>query len=212
MARGFFRGVSHVVLPLPKAGKPVFATEPVGDNVITLSPFSCPSWRCALPTYARCLFILTLAVAILPEAASAQLPSYTLFESDPVTPLAMAPDGSRLYAVNTPDAHLEIFEPTSSGGANLLVSVPVGLEPVAVAVRNAGEVWVVNHLSDSVSIVDTSLTPPRVVRTLHVGDEPRDIVFASGKAFITTAHPVSYTHLTLPTTRQRCRSRGGPGA
>ena len=23
--------------------------------------------------------------------------------------------------------------------------------------------------------------------------------------------PVSYTHLTLPTTRQRCRSRGSPG-
>ena len=191
MARGFFRGVSHVVLPLPKAGKPVFATEPVGDNVITLSPFSCPSWRCALPTYARCLFILTLAVAILPEAASAQLPSYTLFESDPVTPLAMAPDGSRLYAVNTPDAHLEIFEPTSAGGANLLVSVPVGLEPVAVAVRNAGEVWVVNHLSDSVSIVDVASDPPRVTRTLLVGDEPRGIVFAgpgNNRAFIATAH------------------------
>jgi DNA-binding beta-propeller fold protein YncE len=47
---------------------------------------------------------------------------------------------------------------------------------------------VVNHLSDSVSIVDTTLVPPRVVRTLLVGDEPRDIVIASGKAFITTAH------------------------
>ena len=33
-------------------------------------------------------------------------------------------------------------------------SVPVGLEPVAVAARTNAEVWVVNHLSDSVSIVD----------------------------------------------------------
>ena len=57
-------------------------------------------------------------------------------------------------------------------------SVPVGLEPVAVAARNAGEVWVVNHLSDSVSIVDVGAAPARVVRTLLVGDEPRDIVFA----------------------------------
>jgi hypothetical protein len=55
----------------------------------------------------------------------------------------------------------------------------------------------VNHLSDSVSIVDVSATPPRVTRTLLVGDEPRDIVFARkssdtgttrSRAFITTAH------------------------
>ena len=49
----------------------------------------------------------------------------------------------------------------------------------------------VNHLSDSVSIVDVAADPPRVVRTLLVGDEPRDIVFAGPggtRAFITTAH------------------------
>ena len=60
-----------------------------------------------------------------------------------------------------------------AGGVAKLASVPVGLEPVSVAIRNAGEVWVVNHLSDSVSIVDVSATPPRVMRTLLVGDEPR---------------------------------------
>ncbi|HEX7836956.1 MAG TPA: hypothetical protein VF469_05805, partial [Kofleriaceae bacterium] len=50
-------------------------------------------------------------------------------------------------------------------------------------------VWVVNHVSDSVSIVDVSQSPPRVVRTLLVGDEPSDLVFAAGgRAFITTAH------------------------
>ena len=49
----------------------------------------------------------------------------------------------------------------------------------------------VNHLSDSISVVDVSATPPKVTRTLLVGDEPRDIVFAgTGNkfAFITTAH------------------------
>src|SRR5262249_51169861 len=73
-----------------------------------------------------------------------------------------------------------------------LGSVSVGLEPVAVAVRSQTEVWVVNHLSDSVSVIDVSLgVNARVVRTLHVGDEPRDIVFAGAdrsRAFITTAH------------------------
>src|SRR5262249_38305218 len=66
------------------------------------------------------------------------------------------------------------------------------LEPVAVAVRNHHEVWVVNHLSDSVSIVHLNGEQgPHVARTLLVGDEPRDIVFAGRggtRAFITTAH------------------------
>ena len=69
--------------------------------------------------------------------------------------------------------------------------MPVGLEPVAVAARTDGEVWVVNHLSDSVSVVDVAADPPRVVRTLLVGDEPRDIVFAGpgrSRAFVTAAH------------------------
>lgn len=71
-----------------------------------------------------------------------------------------------------------------------VASVPVGLEPVAVAARTNDEVWVVNHMSDSISVVDVSASPPRVVRTLLVGDEPRDIVFAGSpqRAFITTAH------------------------
>src|SRR5262249_55250725 len=53
------------------------------------------------------------------------------------------------------------------------------------------EVWVVNHLSDSISIVDVDGDAPRVVRTLLVGDEPRDLVFAGpggARAFVTTAH------------------------
>src|SRR5262249_31172195 len=72
-------------------------------------------------------------------------------------------------------------------------SIPVGLEPVAVAARTDHEVWVVNHLSDSVSVVefDDDASSGRVTRTLLVGDEPRDLVFAGPgrkRAFITTAH------------------------
>lgn len=73
----------------------------------------------------------------------------------------------------------------------LLATVPVGQEPVAVAVRNDNEVWVVNHLSDSVSVVRLDGAAPRVANTILVGDEPRDIVFAGpnkSRAFITTAH------------------------
>lgn len=99
-----------------------------------------------------------------------------------------------LFVTNTPNNRLEIFSisgPTAGNFAQV-ASIPVGLEPVAVAVRSPNEIWVVNHLSDSVSIVDiTRLSTARVVRTLLVGDEPSDIVFAGpnrGRAFITTAH------------------------
>jgi YVTN family beta-propeller protein len=122
--------------------------------------------------------------------ASAQLPEYTLFEAGQVRPVAMSPDGTRLFAVNTPNGTLEIFD-IDEGELSLAASVPVGLEPVAVAARDDGEVWVVNHLSDSVSIVDIASVPARVVRTLLVGDEPRDIVFAGAdgaRVFISMAH------------------------
>ena len=132
----------------------------------------------------------SLALMGLAGEAGAQLPDYTLFESGQVRPLAMSPDGTRLFAVNTPNAELEMYDLDASG-LSFVEAVPVGLEPVAVAARSNDEVWVVNHLSDSVSVVDVAADPPRVIRTLLVGDEPRDIVFAgpSGdRAFITTAH------------------------
>ena len=110
------------------------------------------------------------------------------FESGPVRPLALSADGMRVFVANTPNGSLDLLRVTA-GGLVADGSVKVGLEPVAVAVRTAGEVWVVNHVSDSVSVVDVSAAPPRVVRTLLVGDEPSDIVFAAGgRAFITTAH------------------------
>jgi YVTN family beta-propeller protein len=116
---------------------------------------------------------------------------YTLFETLQVRPLALSPSGKLLFAVNTPDNRLEVFR-TTGNKLKPVGSVPVGMEPVAVAARSENEVWVVNHLSDSVSVVDVS-DPDNmhVSRTLLVGDEPRDIVFAGAhhdRAFVTTAH------------------------
>ncbi|HEX8110513.1 MAG TPA: beta-propeller fold lactonase family protein, partial [Kofleriaceae bacterium] len=126
------------------------------------------------------------------SASSSNTSSFALFESGQVRPLALSPDGQHLFATNTPDNRLEIFR---IEGHRLVHtgSVPVGLEPVAVAARSEREVWVVNHLSDSVSVValDGDADSGRVVRTLLVGDEPRDVVFAGPhrqRAFITTAH------------------------
>src|SRR6516225_74175 len=133
---------------------------------------------------------LAIAVAGLLAVATASAASFVTFETGQVRPLALSPDGTQLFATNTPDNRLEIFS-VSGAGLTHTGSVPVGLEPLAVAARSNTEVWVVNHLSDSVSIVDVGTSPPRVTRTLLVGDEPRDIVFAGpggNRAFITAAH------------------------
>ncbi len=123
-----------------------------------------------------------------PVSAASTAPSFVEFESGQVRPVAKSPDGNTLFAVNTPNGTLEVFSLTS-GLPVFEYRVPVGLEPVAVAARTNTEVWVTNFLSDSVSIVSLTGTP-HVVRTLLVGDEPRDIVFAGTpqRAFITTAH------------------------
>src|SRR6185369_11905652 len=133
---------------------------------------------------------------ILGGTGTVRAQSFVNFESGHVRPLALSPDGSRLFAVNTPDDRLAIYQ-VGIGSLSLIAEVPVGLEPVAVATRTNGlgrvEAWVVNHLSDSVSIVevdplDASLS--HVTRTLATCDEPRDILFAgagNARAFVTTA-------------------------
>jgi YVTN family beta-propeller protein len=106
------------------------------------------------------------------------------FEAPQIHPLALTPDGTRLLAVNTPNASLSVFQ-LVSGSPVLTAEIPVGLEPVSVAARNNREAWVVNWLSDSVSILD--LTTGNVVRTIDVGDEPTDVIFAgsnNSKAFV----------------------------
>jgi DNA-binding beta-propeller fold protein YncE len=132
------------------------------------------------------IFALTLLAPPLAGAGP-----FVTFESGPVRPMAMSPDGLHLYAVNIPDNRLEIFDVGDSGISHI-ASVPVGMEPVAVAAHGDDEAWVVNNLSDSVSIVRLSqVSPPHVTQTLLVGDEPKDILFAGpggNRAFITTAN------------------------
>ncbi|MGB0621836.1 MAG: YncE family protein [Myxococcota bacterium] len=146
--------------------------------------------RISLRVFCAHSFISTLTLALLWAGDVAAQVAWPLFESGPVRPLAISLDGQRLFVTNTPESHLEVYDIDPWGALTPVASVPVGLEPVAVAARTNDEVWVVNHMSDSISVVDVSATPPRVVRTLLVGDEPRDIVFAGSpqRAFVTTAH------------------------
>lgn len=97
------------------------------------------------------------------------------WESPHVHPLELTPDGKLLLAVNTADQRLEVFT-LESGLPVGCASIPVGLDPVSVRARHATEAWVVNRVSDSVSVVD--LATGHVVATLATEDEPADVVFA----------------------------------
>jgi hypothetical protein len=129
---------------------------------------------------------------------------YTLFEADPVRPVVTFAQSSLLAVTNTNNDTLEILEQKKGpkGAKKQLKvcgSVRVGMRPVAAAVVSETSkdavLWVVNHLSDSISIVSLkqSSCKGEVVGTIHVGDEPRDIVVAeqddgSKRVFVTTAH------------------------
>jgi 6-phosphogluconolactonase (cycloisomerase 2 family) len=65
--------------------------------------------------------------------------NFVLFESGQVRPLALSPSGHLLFAVNTPDDRLEVFQ-VEAGKLRHLESIPVGLEPVSVAARSEHEV------------------------------------------------------------------------
>lgn len=129
--------------------------------------------------------IVFLSMALATTAAAWTQTDYVHYESPQTAPLRLAPAGTRLFAANTADSRLSVFDLSDPSLPVLIAEVPVGLEPVAVNGRTDDEVWVVNHASDSVSVV--SVTQGLVVATLPAGDEPCDVVFAGGRAFVSAA-------------------------
>src|SRR5438067_447630 len=67
----------------------------------------------------------SLLVAFLAGGAAAGASSFVTFESGQVRPLALSPDDLHLYAVNTPDDRLEIFDVDLQGNLTHSGSVPV---------------------------------------------------------------------------------------
>ncbi len=112
-------------------------------------------------------FLAALSVTRPASGAGAGAESFINFETIPVHPL----------------------DPTAVSVA----SVPVGIDPVSVRFRTASEIWVVNHLSDSISVVELSanLATARVVATIDTLDTPSDVVFAGlpVRAFVSCARP-----------------------
>ncbi len=117
-----------------------------------------------------------------------------LFESPQADPIVLSADGTRLYAVVTTTGRVRVINT-----ANLLVlaTIDVGVDPVGLALRPDGsELWVANHVSDSVSVISLAPGPRqhKVVETIQAidaanlisdFDEPVGIAFANNaKAYV----------------------------
>ncbi|HNR53747.1 MAG TPA: hypothetical protein PKJ19_01165 [Flavobacteriales bacterium] len=114
------------------------------------------------------------------------LSDFVNFESAHVHPIDKTPDGTKLLVVNTANNSLEVFTLSSTGMLHN-ATIPVGLDPVTVRARTNTEAWVVNTISDDISIVD--LTLRTVVRSVTTENEPSDVVFAGSplRAFVSCA-------------------------
>jgi len=124
-----------------------------------------------------------------------------LFTSPQANPVALSPDGSRLYVANTTSGTVSALDVSSPASPVLLAEIAVGLDPVSVAVRPPGGdgpevVLASNHISDSVSVIDTGqLAVVQTVQALDAEgisttDEPVGVAFAGpDRAFVALDHP-----------------------
>ena len=136
-------------------------------------------------TFVRCLRASCLVA--LACAASLRGQAWQGFETPQVKGLALTSDGLRLVAVHASAGTLAVFSLARAAEPRRIASIDVGLEPCSVRLRTDREAWVVNRLSDSISIVD--LEQQRVLTTIATEDEPADVVFAGTpeRAFVTSS-------------------------
>ena len=115
------------------------------------------------------------------------------FLSPHASPIAV--HGERVFVVNTPSDTLEVIDATTH---KIVRRIDVGIDPVSVAVRPDGkEIWVANHVSDSVSVIDNAPQSPTFLHVIATVqdfdlptkatrfDEPVGIAFAgNNKAYV----------------------------
>ncbi|NCF56200.1 MAG: beta-propeller fold lactonase family protein [Planctomycetia bacterium] len=130
------------------------------------------------------LFIRTLAVISILlihgglfsiELSAQPAEDWVNWESPPVHPLEKVPGSSLMLAVNTADDQLEVHD-VANGVPEHLYSIPVGIDPVSVRAFSSEKAWVVNRISDSISVVD--LVRGTIDWTIQTSDEPADVIFA----------------------------------
>lgn len=70
----------------------------------------------------------------------------------------IAVQGAFVFVANTPNNTVDVIDTTSR---TVIRQIPVGIEPVGLAIRPDGsELWVANHVSDSISVIDLQTSGP----------------------------------------------------
>jgi len=103
--------------------------------------------------------------------------AFVNFESPPFKPLALNDNDTLLFAVNTPNNSLVVYD-TTTPRLTKVKEIAVGLDPVSLAVQpgtDGNVVWVANFISDNVAVVDVDAGV--VTDIVEVGDEPINILF-----------------------------------
>ena len=122
-----------------------------------------------------------------------RLAGQSTFMSPHARPIAVS--GGHVFVVNTPDDTVDVIDARTRA---IIKRVRVGIDPVGIAVRPDGkELWVANHVSDSVSVIDADperATYLQVIATVQDFDpvtratrfdEPVGIAFAGNhKAYV----------------------------
>jgi len=126
----------------------------------------------AISLFAIVALGLSTIIAGKPPASFANL------EPARTNPIRLSADGTRLYAVNPPNNSVSVFDTSNPQSPNLIAEIPVGVGPVSVNPRTSDEIWVVNQVSNSLSVV--SVSRGIVTDTIATGNgtEPMDVVFA----------------------------------
>jgi YVTN family beta-propeller protein len=119
---------------------------------------------------------------------------FRTFTSPQSDPIVLSPDGAFVYVANTTSNSVSFIR---TSNFVVFATVATGIEPVSLAVKPNGlELWVSNHVSDTLSVIDTDATSAsygQVIETIQSLDangvtqldEPVGIAFASdSKAYV----------------------------
>ena len=108
-----------------------------------------------------------------PRATSPTTPTkvgHPSFMSPHASPIAL--HRQFVFVVNTPADTLDVIDKKQR---KVISRIDVGIDPVSIAIRPDGrEIWVANHVSDSVSIIDNvagSATYLQVIATIQEFDD-----------------------------------------
>ena len=126
------------------------------------------------------LSVLAFLLVLFYNPVSSEVP-HVNWENHPTRALAVSPDNKLLAVAHTAEHRVYFFN-IELGYPVAVGNVRVGLDPVAVQFLNNSQLWAVNHISDSVSVIDIGSL--RVTSTLQTNDEPTDVVFVNNKAFV----------------------------